>query len=85
MKPASEKQIVFANKIFRMTKKPLPEEKTAQKYFYYIQENIEEYNKEKQKIRMKISYTNKFNYNKRVYLDEEEDASWAAAMDFSWM
>lgn len=81
MKPASEKQIAFANKIFRMTKKPLPEEKTAQKYFYYIQENIDEY----KKIKMKISYTNKPNYNKRVYLDEEEDASWAAAMDFGWM
>lgn len=65
-----------------MTKKPLPEEKTAQKYFYYIQENIEEYNREKQKIRMKISYTNKSTYNKRVYLDEEEDASWGCGDGF---
>lgn len=89
MKEPSEKQISFARNISAITKAPLPEENTAQAYFFYIQENINRYKalksamiyehqrereREKQKRRM---------YNS--HMDDEQDAAWAATMDFSWM
>ena len=80
--------MIFAHFIHEVTGKPLPTEKTAQAYFYYIQDNIEEYKKTKPKKRKK-AYINYFELPKKhiynLIMDDEEDASWAAAMDFSWM
>lgn len=87
MKEPSEKQIAFAILISKVTNKPLPKENTAQAYFLYIQDNIEEYRKLKAEKQRKCKY-NRNTTRKRVYnctLDDEEDASWAAAMDFGWM
>lgn len=89
MKEPSEKQISFARSINFVTKVPLPEEETAQAYFIYIRDNIDRYKClrrcaiyehqkecEQEKQKRKI-------YNS--YMDDEQDAAWAAAMDFSWM
>ena len=46
MKPASDKQISFAQTINWYTKIPLPLEETASAYWQYIQENIEAYQRE---------------------------------------
>ena len=88
MKEPSEKQISFARSISFVTKVPLPEEETAQAYFIYIRDNIDRYKclrrcaiyerqmeREREKVRKM--------YNS--YMDDEQDAAWAAAMDFSWM
>lgn len=89
MKKPSEKQVSFARSISFVTKVPLPVEDTAQAYFIYIRDNIERYKClrrcaiyehqrkcEQEKQKRKI-------YNS--YADDEQDAAWAAAMDFSWM
>ena len=86
MKPASDKQIAFAFVINQVTKIPLPEEETAQAYFIYIRDNIDEY---RRKIREKRAKSRRLlkPYIKKYgsYLDEDDDASWAASMDFGWM
>ena len=87
MKEPSDRQIVFAVWISQVINKPLPTENTAQAYFLYIQDNIEQY----RKLRAEKQKGCAYNYHKtkrRVYnsvMDDEQDASWAAAMDFSWM
>ena len=88
MKEPSDKQIVFACWISQVTGKQLPKENTAQAYFLYIQENIQQY----KKIRSEKRKNNVYNYHKlprkHLYnsvMDDEQDASWAAAMDFDWM
>ena len=85
MKSASEKQMEFADLINAFTYIPLPSEKTASAYWKYIQENIEQYNICRAK-------TKKFERGLRAKcnfisddIDMEQDSSWAAAMDFSWM
>ena len=89
MKEPSKKQVSFARSISFVTKVPLPEEETAQAYFLYIQENIERYNclrraaiYERQRERAREKERRKI-YNS--VMDDEQDAAWAAAMDFSWM
>lgn len=87
MKEPSDKQIAFAVRISHLTKKPIPTENTAQAYFIYIRDNIQEY----QKLRSNCLYDRQRERErrpKRLYnsvMDDEQDASWAAAMDFSWM
>ena len=87
MKKPSDRQILFARRISLYINKPLPAENTAQAYFVYIQENIEQYNKLIAEMRNehKCRYhkTRKHIYNS--VMDDGEDAEWAAAMDFSWM
>ena len=87
MKEPSDRQIVFATWISQVINKPLPTENTTQAYFLYIQDNIEQYRKlraEKQKGCVYSHHkTKKCVYNS--VMDDEQDASWAAAMDFSWM
>lgn len=87
MKEPSDRQVAFAVWISNKLKKPLPEENTAQAYFLYIRDNIEEYKKiqrnylyDHQRLREQQS---KHIYNS--YMDDGQDASWAAAMDFDWM
>ena len=87
MKEPSDRQIVFAVWISQVTNKPLPTENTAQAYFLYIQDNIEQYRKLRADKRKGRAY-NYHQTKRRVYssvMDDEQDASWAAAMDFSWM
>lgn len=87
MKEPSDKQKVFAIWISKVTNKPLPIENTAQAYFLYIQDNIEQYQKLKTE-KQKEHVDNYHKIIKHIYnsvMDDEEDASWAAAMDFSWM
>jgi hypothetical protein len=83
MKPASEKQISFAKTISWYTKIPLPQEETSFAYWKYISENIESYQKEYRYRRYEEEKKQRKVYN--TYMDDEEDSSWAAAMDFSWM
>ena len=90
MKKPSEKQIVFAELISAATKIPLPQEQTAFAYWKYIQDNLEEYNKYRaehiknaKKLERESITKNKVIYGS--YMDDEQDASWAAAMDFGWM
>lgn len=89
MKEPSEKQIAFARNISAVTKVPLPEDNTAQAYFFYIQENIGKYKAlksamiyERQREREREKQKRKI-YNS--VMDDEQDAAWAASMDFSWM
>ena len=86
-KEPSDKQKVFAIWISKTIKKPLPAENTAQAYFFYIQDNIEQYQKLRIEKKKEYVYSNqktrKHTYN--LVMDDEEDASWAAAMDFGWM
>lgn len=88
MKEPSDKQIIFACWISQVTGKQLPIENTAQAYFIYIQENIEQY----KKIRSKKRKNHVYNYHKlpkkhiyNLIMDDDQDASWAASMDFGWM
>ena len=86
MKPPTDRQILFAQRIFNRTNVPLPEEKTSQAYFCYIRDNIEKY----KNIMCAIRYeANRDKYNSRnkrnSYMDEDQDASWAASMDFDWL
>ena len=88
MKEPSEKQISFARSISFVTKVPLPEEETAQAYFIYIRDNIDRYKclrkcamYERQMEREREKERKIYN----SYADDEQDAAWAAAMDFSWM
>ena len=83
MKKPSDKQEVFAIWISKVTNKPLPTEYTAQAYFLYIQENIEQYQELKSKQIHQYHQTRKHIYDS--VMDKGEDAEWAAAMDFSWM
>ena len=90
MKPASERQIEFANLINAVTLIPLPQEKTAFAYWKYIQDHLEEYNKYRAKhIKNAKSFERGLRAKSKAlygsYMDDEQDASWAAAMDFSWM
>ena len=92
MKPASEKQIIFASKIAWVLDIDMPKEKTAQAYFSFIQEHIEEYQikkKEQEEARRKylLKHPKSKAHSKRYWqvTDEEQDADWAAAMDFGWM
>lgn len=78
MKEPSEKQVSFARSI-----------STAQAYFIYIRDNIDRYKclrrcaiYERQRERKQEKQKRKM-YNS--YMDDEQDAAWAAAMDFSWM
>lgn len=87
MKGPSDRQIAFAVWISRVTNKPLPAENTAQAYWLYIQDNLDLYHKirnEKRKVRAYGCHKQK----QRVYnsvMDDEQDAAWAASMDFDWM
>lgn len=88
MKEPSEKQVSFAHSISFVTKVPLPEEETAQAYFIYIRDNIDRYKclrrcaiYERQRKREREKERKMYN----SYMDDEQDAAWAAAMDFSWM
>ena len=88
MKEPSEKQVSFAHSISVVTKVPLPEEETAQAYFIYIRDNIDRYKclrrcaiYEHQREREQEKERKIYN----SYMDDEQDAAWAAAMDFSWM
>lgn len=88
MKEPSEKQISFARSISFVTKVPLPEEETAQAYFIYIRDNIDRYKclrrcaiYERQRERKREKERKIYN----SYMDDEQDAAWAATMDFSWM
>ena len=89
MKEPSEKQASFARSISFVTKVPLPEEETAQAYFIYIRDNVDRYKclrrcaiYERQRAREQEKQKRKI-YNS--VMDDEQDAAWAAAMDFSWM
>lgn len=89
MKPPTDKQIRFAQKIHFQMQIPLPEEKTSQAYYIYIRDNIEKYN---QIIRDEWYHYHQFmrkyrqlRRSKGSYMDEEQDAAWAASMDFGWM
>lgn len=87
MKEPSDRQVAFAIRISRLTKKPMPTENTARAYFLYIRDNVQEY----QKIRSNYLYDRQRligRQHKRIYnsvVDDEQDAAWAASMDFSWM
>jgi lysyl-tRNA synthetase class I len=87
MKEPSDRQIAFAVRISHLTKKPMPTENTAQAYFIYIRDNIQEY----QKLRRNYLYDRqrlREQQPQRIYnsvMDDEQDAAWAASMDFSWM
>ena len=88
MKEPSEKQVSFARSISFVTKVPLPEEETAQAYFIYIRDNIDRYKclrrcaiYERQIERAREKERKIYN----SYMDDEQDAAWAASMDFSWM
>ena len=88
MKEPSEKQVSFARSISFVTKVPLPEEETAQAYFVYIRDNIDRYKclrrcaiYERQRERERGKERKIYN----SYMDDEQDAAWAASMDFSWM
>ena len=88
MKEPSEKQVSFARSISFVTKVPLPKEETAQAYFIYIRDNIDRYKclrncaiYERQRERKREKERKIYN----SYMDDEQDAAWAAAMDFSWM
>lgn len=89
MKPASEKQISFAKTINWYTKIPLPSEDSSFAYWKYIQENLEAYQREyryrkyEAERKCRDAKRNRKLYN--TYMDDEEDSSWVAAMDFSWM
>ena len=85
MKQPSEKQINFANKISNSLNKPVPTEKTAQAYFLYISENLEAYQEKEARLRAAWKRIRRKTASYNKYLDDEEDASWAAAMDFGWM
>ena len=91
MKIASEKQIVFANKIAYLLNIDTPRENTAQAYFLFIQEHIEEF-QEKQKIAMReyrLKRSEELKQRTKSYMrseiDDMHDSAWVAAMDFSWM
>ena len=97
MKWATTKQIEFAELINIHTGIPLPEVPTRLNYQIYLSKNIEKYNeimREKRKRRFHnghysstIITIHRGNRNEdgAFPLDEEQDAEWAAAMDFSWM
>ena len=92
MKPASEKQIVFASKIAWVLKIDMPKEKTAQAYFLFIQEHLEEYQikkKEQEEARRKylLMHPKPKSKSKRYIrgeIDDMHDSDWVAAMDFGW-
>jgi hypothetical protein len=93
MKPASENQIIFASKIAWVLDIDMPKEKTAQAYFLFIQEHIEEYQikkKEQDEARRKYLLRHpkpktKSKDYKRGELDEMHEGDWITAMDFGWM
>ena len=89
MKEPSEKQVSFARSISFVTKVPLPEEETAQAYFIYIRDNIERYKCLRRCAIYELQREREYEKQKRkMYnsiMDDEQDAAWAAAMDFSWM
>ncbi len=94
MKPPTERQLLFARRIAHFTGVPLPEEETSQAYFYYIRDNIEKYKNRVKVIRHEVNVMRhekaiREKYNSRnertSYMDEEQDAAWAASMDFGWM
>jgi hypothetical protein len=88
MKEPSDRQVVFAVWISKAIGKPLPTENTAQAYFLYIQDNIEQYKKLRAEKRKACVYNYHKLPRKHIYnsvMDDEQDASWATAMDFSWM
>lgn len=86
MKPASDKQIAFAFLINQVTKISLPEEETAQAYFIYIRDNIDEYKRKKREKRAtNLGLLKPYMKKYGSYMDEDDDASWAASMDFGWM
>ena len=68
MKPASDKQIAFAFLINQVTKISLPEEKTAQAYFIYIRDNIDEYKRKKKRKESNKSRATKTLYEKIWFL-----------------
>lgn len=87
MKEPSDKQVAFAARISRLTKNPMPTENTAQAYFIYIRDNIDRY-KTLQSAYIYERQIARKQKTKRIYnsvMDDEQDAAWAAAMDFSWM
>lgn len=87
MKEPSDRQIAFAARISHLTKIPMPTANTAQAYFIYIRDNVEQY----KKLRNNYLYDcqrERERRSKHIYnsvMDDEQDAAWAAAMDFSWM
>lgn len=89
MKPASEKQIIFASKIAWILDIDMPKEKTAQAYFSFIQEHLEEYKIKKKErdeaIRKRPKPITKSKRYKRGELDEMHEGDWITAMDFGWM
>lgn len=93
MKPASEKQIIFASKIAWVLDIDIPKEKTAQSYFLFIQEHLEEYQikkKERDEAIRKYRLTrpepeSKSKRYMRSEIDDMHDSDWVAAMDFGWM
>lgn len=97
MKWATTKQIEFAELINLHTGVPLPEVPTLLNYRIYISKNVEKYNeimREKRKQRFHNGHYSStiINLHGRnrgkngAFLpDEEQDAEWAAAMDFDWM
>ena len=93
MKPASENQIIFASKIAWVLDIDMPKEKTAQAYFLFIQENLEEYQikkKEQNEAIRKYRLTrpkleSKSKRYMRSEIDDMHDSDWVAAMDFGWM
>ena len=93
MKPASEKQIILASKIAWVLDIDMPKEKTAQTYFLFIQEHLEEYQikkKEQDEAIRKYHLTHPKPEStskryKRGELDEMHEGDWITAMDFGWM
>ena len=88
MKEPSEKQVSFARSISFVTKVPLPEEETAQAYFIYIRDNIDRYKCLRRCAIYERQRERKREKERKIYnsvMDDEQDAAWAAAMDFSWM
>jgi hypothetical protein len=67
----------------------MPKEKTAQSYFLFIQEHLEEYQikkKERDEVRKKHPKPeSKSKRYMRSEIDDMHDSDWVAAMDFGWM
>lgn len=65
----------------------MPQEETASAYWKYIQDNLDEYNKKRaeriKKFERGLMAKSQVLYGS--YMDDDQDTSWAAAMDFSWM
>ena len=66
MKPASEKQMSYANAISSLLQIPLPIEKTASAYFLFISENRDSFESVRNRNRLRIQEQIEQKENERI-------------------